>query len=124
MVNGHHSNAVDVAEPRYTERAAAEALGISLAMLRSERYAGRIGYLRLGTRKIAYRQHHLNEYEQRCEVQPTDPVKSETTGSAKIQKAPTGAERGSTRSADKLAALRSAQMMRMRRLPDSLSGTS
>lgn len=97
-----------------TERAASDALGVSIDTLRRERKRQRIGYTIIGGR-VRYTQDHLAAYIERgsfppCPAnEPTIPGRSVTTGSPSAPTAAPGAEHGLIGQPTRLAAHRSAQ---------------
>ena len=89
----------------YTEAEAAEELGVSVATLRRERKRRRIGFKRIGQRKVKYTDAHLAEYLERQDVEPcpdetSGSGKSADTGSPARPSPPTGKSPGSTPTPD------------------------
>lgn len=97
---------------RYSESQAAQLLDISPATLKRIRTGGKIPYIRVSERKLAYFGFQLLEYLLENVSSPstrTEPSKSATTGSPDEEIAAPGVEPGSTKQLDKQSALASAR---------------
>jgi len=104
---------MSVAElPRlHDERAAARKLGVSVDTLRRERQRGRIGFVRIGQRKVKYTDRHLADYLElkECPVTSVTDSRSEVIGFPSAGTVGNGAGRGSMREPVRRDAHRSAQ---------------
>jgi hypothetical protein len=100
----------------YSESEAAKALGLTVHTLRRIRRQGLIGFARTSPRRIIFFQRHLDEYLKSTEVTPcSNGSKTESSGSANVQIASSGAEPGSIRNLDRHDAHRLAQAILKRR---------
>lgn len=110
--------ALDMSVPlyrRYSEKDAAQLLDVSVPTLKRLRANGKIAYLRVSQRKIAFfgyqiLEHLLNSVEMAtCPNTARESSNSATTGSQSKPEAMRGAGRGLTQKLDKQDALASAQ---------------
>lgn len=100
----------------YSEKEAAQALGLTAHTLRRIRRQGLIRFARVSPRRIIFLQHHLDDYLRSNEVMPCkNGSKSVNSDSAAAQTANTGAEPGSIRNLDRRDAHRLAQAIFKRR---------
>lgn len=93
---------------QFTEKEAADRLGVSPITLRRERLDGRIAYLKIRCR-VRYTEAHLLDYLTRNEQCPTTPSALEPIFSESAQTQPHGVRAAMTPRADKQSEHRLAQ---------------
>ena len=101
---------------RYTEAQAAEIIGVSVPTLKRQRAAGKLSYLRLSERRIAFFGFQILNYlmeaieNEPCpDTKQTKSSKSVNTGSPSKNAPTPGAAPGTTKPLDRRAVLASAQ---------------